>query len=509
MLTRASVSGLPPSGLGRLSLIPGQACFFPVHSGILAHMKLQKAQEWIKDPRHRLYVLAAAVLAAGIVLVYLAAARMVTVVVNGETRDVRTHARKVSSIIRSAGLNIQPGDSIHPEPDSRISEGQAVFIDQARPVHLVYDGDTQTVLTPELLAGNILSQVDIELFPGDMVWVDGVPYSGLNAAEQVVQGRLEVQPAHSLTVDTGGSREQVWVGGGTLAEGLWRAGIKLVQADKVSEDLSAPLPEPSEIEINRSFPVSFTVRGREYSTRVLEGTVAEALETAGIVLVGLDRTDQPEDSTVTSGEPIVVTRVEEEVVLDQEPLPFEVVYQADPESMIDTQSLLDAGEYGVQAERVRVRYEDGEETARLLEGSWTVREPQPRVVGYGTKIEIRTLDTPDGPIEYWRAIDMYATSYSPSRAGVPDDYPYFGITACGIKAEKGVVAVDRNYIPFYTPLYIPGYGTAIACDTGSAIKGRRIDLGYDDDNWETWHWDVTVYFLTPVPDPANIAWIIP
>ena len=166
MLTRASVSGLPPSGLGRLSLIHRHGCFFTVHSGILAHMKLQKLQEWIGDPRHRLYVLAAAVLAAGIVLVYLSTARTVTLVVNGEAREIRTHARTVLSIIRAAGMEVQPEDSIHPGPGTRLSEGQAVVIDQARPVQLVYDEDSQTVLTPELLAGNILNEVDIELFPG-------------------------------------------------------------------------------------------------------------------------------------------------------------------------------------------------------------------------------------------------------------------------------------------------------------------------------------------------------
>lgn len=46
-------------------------------------------------------------------------------------------------------------------------------------------------------------------------------------------------------------------------------------------------------------------------------------------------------------------------------------------------------------------------------------------------------------------------------------------------ARPGVVAVDPNVIPLGSRLYIPGYGMAIAADTGGAIRGNRIDLLMD------------------------------
>ena len=76
---------------------------------------------------------------------------------------------------------------------------------------------------------------------------------------------------------------------------------------------------------------------------------------------------------------------------------------------------------------------------------------------------------------YKGTIQVTATAYCPSSS--PSRY-----TATGIPARYGVVAVDPSVIPLGTRLYIEAadgswtYGTAVAADTGGAVKGNKLDV---------------------------------
>lgn len=75
----------------------------------------------------------------------------------------------------------------------------------------------------------------------------------------------------------------------------------------------------------------------------------------------------------------------------------------------------------------------------------------------------------------WRR--MLATAYTagPESTGKAPGDPGYGITATGLPARPGVAAVDPKVIPLGSVLWVEGYGLAVALDTGSAIRGNRID----------------------------------
>jgi 3D (Asp-Asp-Asp) domain-containing protein len=57
-------------------------------------------------------------------------------------------------------------------------------------------------------------------------------------------------------------------------------------------------------------------------------------------------------------------------------------------------------------------------------------------------------------------------------------YSLPGRASTGVPVGWGVVAVDPAVIPLGTRLSIPGYGEAVAADTGGAIRGDVIDLWF-------------------------------
>lgn len=81
------------------------------------------------------------------------------------------------------------------------------------------------------------------------------------------------------------------------------------------------------------------------------------------------------------------------------------------------------------------------------------------------------------PENYKRVLNMTATAYAP---GPLDNGKWNNLTYMGGTVKHGVAAVDPRVIPMGTKLWIEGYGEAIAEDQGSAIKGNRIDLAFND-----------------------------
>jgi len=101
------------------------------------------------------------------------------------------------------------------------------------------------------------------------------------------------------------------------------------------------------------------------------------------------------------------------------------------------------------------------------------------------------VETPQGYVPYTQVLGMEATAY------LPTDGSGEGLTAMGIPATYGIVAVDPDIIPLGTRVYIPGYGEALAADTGGAIYGYRIDLCMED-YWQAMDFGrrtVTVFVL--------------
>jgi uncharacterized protein YabE (DUF348 family) len=465
-------------------------------------------------------------LAGGALLIsgYLSTQTPVLLSLDGDNRLLGTHQTTVAAVLRDQGIALQPEDVVQPDPATLVTPGLQIEVRRASHVTIQVDGRVLETRTHEPAPLTILADLGVRVGPADEVVVDGqalgqaagsssllaalalLPAPGATPAPPAPPELIAVRRAVEITVDDGGTLLVVRTTQPTVGQALYKAGIILFLGDSVQPPLWTRVSAGLHIEIRRSFPVTIQVDGHTVRTRTFRGSVGEVLADTGVALVGEDYSLPTPDSAISPDLTIQVVRVREEILTEQETIPYETVWQGDPTLEIDHQRINQAGELGVRQRRTRVRYENGLEVNRVLEDEWVLKEPVTHINAYGTQIVIRTLETAEGTLEYWRVIPMLATSYSASTAGTPHTSPYYGKTRIGWPMRHGLVAVDPTVIPLLSQVYVPGYGVGIAADTGSAIKNRRIDLGYDDDNLVLWYSWTNVYLLTPVPDPSRIQY---
>lgn len=161
-------------------------------------------------------------------------------------------------------------------------------------------------------------------------------------------------------------------------------------------------------------------------------------------------------------------------------IPKKIVFEDDPEIEAGEEKIIQEGSDGKISKVIKIIYtKDGKEFERELISSETT-PAAPKKILRGTKIVWRILQSPGGEIKYWKKKRVYATHYD-SRCPGCNEW-----TAIGMRAGKGIIAVDPKVIPLRSKVYVPGYGVAVAGDTGGAIKGNIIDLGFDDARTAGW-----------------------
>lgn len=239
-----------------------------------------------------------------------------------------------------------------------------------------------------------------------------------------------------------------------------QAGVYLAKNDGVRVQ-PAHNGEVKTIEVIRAVPVMIVYGEREIPLLTGKATVREAVEAAGLTADPASIFPVSETRPV-SGMRIHVLAAGETFEPVEAPVAFRVEKRPDNHLERGEEQVLRAGEEG----RVRYLVKRGPYGQETLNET-IVAEPVPELVAAGMA---NIVETSRGAQRFESVRTMVATAYLPTDGGGA------GITATGIRARYGVVAVDPSVIPYGTQVYIPGYGVAVAADTGGAIVGDRIDL---------------------------------
>lgn len=120
------------------------------------------------------------------------------------------------------------------------------------------------------------------------------------------------------------------------------------------------------------------------------------------------------------------------------------------------------------------------ETTQASEPATSVTTPAPVI----TTAPVKTSDKTDAisagsvlPVTINEA--PAASAITPPQAYVATAYNLPGRTASGMRVAKGIIAADPRVLPLGTRVRLeagPYSGEYIVADTGSAVKGRKIDV---------------------------------
>ena len=282
----------------------------------------------------------------------------------------------------------------------------------------------------------------------------------------------------------------------TVKDVLAQNGISIESYDYISLPLDMELDrrKANRIDIKRAVPVTILADGREIGMMTYRDTVGEVIGDSPVALDADDVLDGVSlEDCVTAGMNIKIVRVREEIDRQIIPIPFETVKSENSHMDKGTEKVVEEGKEGRREKLFRVVLRDGIETERELIKDNIILEPVNRIIEYGTILNHKTAR--GDIIRYKKVLNMRATAYTSSfkDTGKHPDHPEFGITYTGLKARKGIIAVDPKVIPLGTKVYVevagktPDYGYALAADIGGAIKGNLIDLYFDDqetvDRW--------------------------
>jgi uncharacterized protein YabE (DUF348 family) len=332
--------------------------------------------------------------------------------------------------------------------------------------------------------------------------------------------------AKSVTVVDGGISANYETRSSDVAGLLAENNIHIGPFDHVSIPLGEPLLKGGSLVIDRAKQFSILADGKQQVKYTTEQTVGDALKALNIPVGPQDRVLPALNAPLQEGLNVSVVRVRTETFETKHPIQFTVVQQKDANLTVGKQKVVTAGKQGVLVrKRVRV-FEDGKLVREQVVNQAVAHPAIQQVVAVGskkqaaaTKLAYKTVKVSNADNvlrmngrtikvrHMMNNVTLTAYTAGVASTGKAKGHPEYGITASGRTVQEGrTIAVDPRLIPLGWWVYIEGVGLRRAEDTGSAIKGRKIDVYYDSEKYADRFGlkrGFTVYVIGPVKPTAD------
>jgi len=174
-----------------------------------------------------------------------AMAKHVTITVDGEQRQVTTLAGSVQGALSSAGLQTSAHDVLAPAADTQIADGAQIALDRARLLTLTINGQQRDVWTTADTVDEALRQLgqDPSTLQLSADRSREIPLTGLT---------VTANDLHTVSLsDAGAAAAPVQTGALTVADLLAAQGITLGATDTVTPDVSTAVTDGLAVTVTR------------------------------------------------------------------------------------------------------------------------------------------------------------------------------------------------------------------------------------------------------------------
>ncbi len=260
-----------------------------------------------------------------------------------------------------------------------------------------------------------------------------------------------------------------------------------------------PLESESETEPETTKPVPTYNVTLDFYTRedinidTEKTTLGELLEYCGVALGEGEVTSIPLDYTIAADTTVTIDLYEYETITETEEIPFESSVTETDLIPRGERNYTQQGEAGVVNKYYTAEIVNGVERNRTFEYEEIVKYPVDAIYEEGVGGVVVGSDG----VEH---------SYSMRRVVPAAYYSIEGLTYLGTMADESVVAVNSDYIPLGTKMYVKNdtydFGVRIASDVGGGIDGYEVDIWLSDSNPQKasfakagYHDDMEIYYL--------------
>ncbi len=263
----------------------------------------------------------------------------------------------------------------------------------------------------------------------------------------------------------------------TVSEALADKEITLGPKDKISPDLTTEIKDEDTIAIKRAVNIKVEVDGKILDILSAEEDIKSVFSVEGISLKEKDKVTPALDTKLREGLEVSVIRVENKNVTVSTPIEFKTVVKKDSSMANTKKKVVQEGKVGEKQTTFDVVYENGVEVSRTQISETIAQAPVDKIVVEGTYPSM-PVSRGGEVLPYSKVFTARATAYWAVR-GVGKTYTASGRLAVRDPEGYSTIAVDPDLIPYGTKLFVEGYGFAIAADTGTGIKGEKIDVYFD------------------------------